>query len=365
MPYNSLSHVESLSLGQIGIKSMRSLDITFTSTKARFLNANSSLIHLLHRDLLNSIDDLPLASASSLSRAFWSDEPIILNISNGSTSCALDHSLSEDVALITSAVSAAVAANSKVQRNVYQVLAENFLKTPLRPTLLRRCAKYLSTDLFPSSSFAQVDFFQIFHISNLMGSQVSVALLKTILGGWITARRVQTTARHCIFCKYSGEDSLQHYSTCDVLWHAIATAFRPFTASFDPLALLGLCPPSPYQIYGVYVAYHAYHSLRHRDAIDFSLLLNTIRAYMKGCKIHQHLLLAHLGKTRLKFLPPDPPLPTASSSSSFQRQRSSPPSLESSQDDAIQNRAMYRLRMPRNRQAVLRARGLPVGALAL
>ena len=31
-----------------------------------------------------------------------------------------------------------------------------------------------------------------------MGNQISVALLKTLLGSWITARRVQATSRHCI-----------------------------------------------------------------------------------------------------------------------------------------------------------------------
>ena len=200
MPYNSLSHVESLSIGQIGIKTIRSLDITFTATKARILNANFPLIQRLHRDLLNSIDDLPLASAHRLSRAFWSDDPIILNILQGSSHCALDTSFAEDNDLIGSAVSAAVTGNAKVQRHVYRVLADNFLKCPLRPTLLRRCSKYLSSDLFPASSFAQVDYFQVFHISNWMGNQISVAYLKTLFGSWITARRIQTTPRQCIFC---------------------------------------------------------------------------------------------------------------------------------------------------------------------
>ena len=227
MPYNSLSHVESLAIGQIGIKTFRSLDIIFTATKARFFNAKFSFIQRLHKDLLNWIDDLPLACASRLSRTFWSDGPIVLNILNGSSQCALDPSLSEDSDLIGSAVSAAVAANAKVQRHVYRVLAENFSNCPLRPTLLRRCSEYLSSDLFPSSSFSQVDYFKIFHISNLMGNQIRVAYLKTLLGSWITARRIQTTSRYCIFCRNCGEDSLQHYSTCDVLWHAVAVVFKP------------------------------------------------------------------------------------------------------------------------------------------
>ena len=155
------------------------------------MNANFPLIQRLHRDLLNSIDDLPPASAHRLSRAFWSDDPIILNILQGSSHCALDTSFAEDNDLIGSAVSAAVTANAKVQRHVYRVLADNFLKCPLRPTLIRRCSKYLSTDLFPASSCAQNNFFDVSHIANLMSNQIRIASSKTLLGGWLTARRLQ------------------------------------------------------------------------------------------------------------------------------------------------------------------------------
>ena len=109
-----------------------------------------------------------------------------------------------------------------------------------------------------------------------MGDQIRVALLKTLLGGWITARRIQANPRHCIFCKSSGDDSLQHYSTCDAVWRAVATAFRPFRAAFDPLELFGLFLAFPYQIYGIYLDFHAYHALRHHSAVDFSLLLATV-----------------------------------------------------------------------------------------
>ena len=130
-----------------------------------------------------------------------------------------------------------------------------------------------------------------------MGNQISIALLKTLLGAWIPARRIQANARNCIFCKNSGEDSLQHYSTCDALWHAVATEFRSLRAVFAPLGLFGLLPACPFQIYGVYLADHAYHALRHHSAVDLSLLLAMVKAYARGCKVHQHLLKAYLGKT--------------------------------------------------------------------
>ena len=118
--------MESLALGQIGIKTIRSIGLTFTATKARFSNANFSSIQSLHTDLVNSIDDLPLSSASRLTRSYWSDAPIILNILNGSSSCSLDAIFSDDKNLISSAVMAAVANNMKVQKHIYQVLSDNF-----------------------------------------------------------------------------------------------------------------------------------------------------------------------------------------------------------------------------------------------
>ena len=145
-------------MGQFGIKTIRSFDITFTATKARFLNSKFSLMQRLHTDLLNSIDHLHLSAAHRLTRSFWQGDPIILNILQGSECCALYRSFEADNDLISSAVSAAVAADKKVQKHVYKVLSETFLNCPMRPTLLRTCSKYLSSDLFPASSFSLVDF---------------------------------------------------------------------------------------------------------------------------------------------------------------------------------------------------------------
>ena len=131
-----------------------------------------------------------------LTRSFWQGDPIFLCILQGSERCTLDRSLEEDHVLISSAVAAAVAADAKVQKHVYKVLSDFFFNCPLQPTLIRRCSKYLSSDLFLFSSFVLVDFFQVFHISSLMGNQIRIVLLKTLLGGWITARRIQASARH-------------------------------------------------------------------------------------------------------------------------------------------------------------------------
>ena len=141
LPYNSLSHVESLALGQIGTKTIRSLEITFSATKARFLHANCFLTQRLHIDPANSIDHLPLSAAHRLTRSFWQGDPLILNILQGSECCALNRSFEADDDLISSAVSTAVAADAKVQKHVYKILSEKLLNCLLQPTLIRRCTK--------------------------------------------------------------------------------------------------------------------------------------------------------------------------------------------------------------------------------
>ena len=106
---------------------MRSIDLTFSATKARFLNAHFSIIQQMHIDLLNSVDDLPLSDAPRLCKSHWAWEPIILSILHGSSSCSLQH-VSIDDELISSAVTAAVAAKAKVQKSIYNVLAQKIFE---------------------------------------------------------------------------------------------------------------------------------------------------------------------------------------------------------------------------------------------
>ena len=102
------------------------------------------------------------------------------------------------------------------------------------------------------------------NLPNQMGNQIRAAIL-TLLRGWITSRRIQSTPRSCTVYAYSLEDEPQHYATCDTLCHAIQKSLLPFIVSFDPLVVLGLSAPCPFQRYGIYVGYNAYDSLRHQQ----------------------------------------------------------------------------------------------------
>ena len=201
-----------------------------------------------------------------------------------------------------------------------------------------------------------------------MGQQITIAYLKTLLGGWITARRTQSTPKNCIFCNQHAGDELQHLIDCDVLWYAIYSVFPPFTADFDPLSLLGLLPPSPYQIYGVYLAFHIYHSLRNSSLTSLQEIIRTAKAYTKSCSVHDHLIKSFYGKTQLKytFSPSLPTSLTALGSSSSNQNQIPSSSAESATSFTShltpEQRAQYRARMPPNRRAVFRARGFSIAA---
>ena len=222
------------------------------------------------------------------------------------------------------------------------------------------------------TSFSDVDFASVFQLSNMMGHQISISILKTLLGAWITSRRTQNSVCACIFCGELEADMLQHYCSCDKLWYTISKKFPPFTAHFDPLPLFGLAPLSPFQIYGVYLAFHLYHSGRH-----FSLLTNfqidsILKSYMRGCPVHDHLIKTYFGKARSKYVLPatSPTSHTNTSSSSNANTPLGPGLSRTTSCTDFNSRTTdfplnLRLRMPPQRRASFIARGIvfPSGPL--
>ena len=275
-----------------------------------------------------------------------------------SENCSLPFGSSNDASIIASAVDAASSRSLSVQKYVYHTLAQRFNHTDMLTTLVKRTTKYLSEDS-DGRSFDEIDFHQVFFLANQLGHQVTVAVLKTLLGAWVTNRRVQSCPRHCIFCAQNCSDALQHYAVCDKLWYAIHSVFPPFVAAFDPFVLFGLSPPSVYQIYGIYLAYHTYHACRHLDYVELDFLKCTIKSYTRGCHIFNHLVKAHLGKVQLKCSPsfPSSLLPSGASSSHRLRLSSPVPTAELRPNVSAIDRE-YRLTFAANRQAVLRARSL-------
>eukprot|EP00973_Karenia_brevis_P042485 5881423-Karenia_brevis.AAC.1 len=77
----------------MGLDQMTSIAVLCTAIKARFLHANSDLIHHCKNLLFNSIDALKLSEIRQCARSFWDNSPLVLNILDGARG---NHLLSDD-----------------------------------------------------------------------------------------------------------------------------------------------------------------------------------------------------------------------------------------------------------------------------
>ena len=123
--------------------------------------------------------------------------------------------LEDDTSEVEIAISQAIAEirrfrpNGKIQGAVYNLIRDRFHACDLTHTMQRRCVKYFSIDA------RSIDFLQVFSIANALGAQVGFSMFKTLLGAWITNRRIQSDVRPCIFYGME-QDSLQHIINCDI-----------------------------------------------------------------------------------------------------------------------------------------------------
>eukprot|EP00973_Karenia_brevis_P045328 6278287-Karenia_brevis.AAC.1 len=106
VPYNTFAHQEQFTLHNDGIPCMNSLHVLFTAIKARFLHANSTLIHHCANSLINSSDSLRLSDLPNCSRSFWDSPAIAFSILHGARGDHLPEQSDDDdyASFITSAV---------------------------------------------------------------------------------------------------------------------------------------------------------------------------------------------------------------------------------------------------------------------
>ena len=156
------------------------------------MHAHNELITSLYHRLVGSCDDIPLSSFVFLSRPFW-DSPAICSSLFLATS--VQGGLEEDANELENAITQAVAElkwfkpDSKIQGTVYNLIRSRFHACDLISTMQRRCSKYFSIDA------CSIDFLQVFSVANALGSQDGFSMLKTVLGAWITNRRIQAESR--------------------------------------------------------------------------------------------------------------------------------------------------------------------------
>ena len=297
---------------------------------------------------------------------------MVCNIINGSRGLDIDSDGDSKFSnIINSAILHACENRLKIQHEVVRAITPVFHASDLQSTFARRACKYLFVEELPVQ---MPNWSNVMQLSSMMGPQVACSVFKTLIGGWISNRRIQSPMRHCIFCN-SAADALQHFVECDALWLYISKIFRPFLPSFSPCLLLGLDPPDPQQLYGLHLAYICYHALRHQTNVSFDEFSMQANAIIRSCPIAKHLILAHLGKVSLKYSlsPSAPPLPPAASqiTTDFGALPSSPVypaetpfqnEFVSNDDDINSCRFVnnLRLRMQHSRIAKLRASGFDV-----
>ena len=183
---------------------MRSASSLCFASKVRYMHAHQDIITPLYHQLLGSCDNLPLSSFPLLSRPFWDSSAICSNIFRASKGQGFSDDDADLAVLINKTVQEVSSnrAKGKVQSAIYNLIRSRFHSCDLFKTIINRCNKYLSITLNSN----EIDFLQVFSVANALGSQVGYSLLKTVIGAWITNRRIQSNERPCIFCGL-GQDS--------------------------------------------------------------------------------------------------------------------------------------------------------------
>ena len=202
---------------------MQSMHVLHASIKARYYAKHRSFVNNLFHQLIESLEHLPLALREHMARPFWDSPAIVCNIYNGARGLDIQAD-GTFLHLIDSAIARANDSDHKIQRAVYTELMQVAHSSDLLATIHRRACKYLaSDDPFPAND---IDWTSVLSSSAGLGSQVACSVLKTLIGDWLTARRLQAAKRLCPFCCQE-EDSWQHFVACDVLWLYISKIFPP------------------------------------------------------------------------------------------------------------------------------------------
>ena len=175
-------------------------------------------------------------------------------------------------------------------------------------------------------------------------------------------------------------------ATLCALWSFLVCHFYnlfQFLPHFSLPAIFGLFLVCPFQLYGFHLAFHCFRKFRTSSCVSVSDVIQVASAYAKKCKVREHLIKAYLGICRCKYIPACGLRDHTTTyfdftSSAHSASNSSPavflndaggfegsdarPTLQTVHDSnssstrfsSVDELALYRSRMPANRQAALR-----------
>ena len=122
---------------------------------------------------------------------------------------------------------------------------------------------------------------------------VVFCLIATWCNAWCTGRRFQDRSGKCHLCSWcDGEDSLEHYVTCNYHWEVFTNKLRKYSVerSLEAFLVLGCCSTDD-------KVFHACHVYAVKRAVDIrrkgGVLSSCQQAYNLVWQGHQNAALYH------------------------------------------------------------------------
>ena len=183
---------------------------------------------------------------------------------------------------------------SKIQSRIYSELVKSCFPFMLDDTIQRRIRKLFDPYVLPDFSAELANTFR--KLKNLRGHDAN-RVLRTWTNGWCTSRRFQERPVHpCYYGCTFGEDSLEHYLLCPVLYALLRFFFSEgfrlpgFEIHEEPHMRIGLYNPSVIELKIVACTFSAYHAMKSRYRDWF---------YRGGCLIPSAPIPTHLHRNFL------------------------------------------------------------------
>ena len=183
-----------------GCSNLISVQALALASKARFFRKHEPLVCELMQQLRDSLSGISLINLGSWGRSFWMWPPIVASIFFSASDA--ETSWPGISSCISCAVADAVASDRRIQRAAYAAAISHIYPSHDDPQqfydlLARRCHKYFNEE---DINYSLIDWVNVFFIARSMSEHIASCLFKTVVGGWITARRTQAPSRACIFC---------------------------------------------------------------------------------------------------------------------------------------------------------------------
>eukprot|EP00973_Karenia_brevis_P012098 1642494-Karenia_brevis.AAC.1 len=277
-PYNMHTKVSSFGVSILGCSAPRSIEVTAYASKIRLMHALGPAFGRILDLLDGALWDWPLAGLRGRCPRFWDHDAFAIQMFDSLSDDWAPGWVSGLVRQVKGVVrESRVLPKPRIQKHVYNFALSAYIGDGIQRLLDRRFCQYFGCGALPPGLVWS-------EVFAMLGSHhLKFQLLRTVLGGWITSRRISGgfgAHRQCIFQCSDCDDSLQHYVCCPVLKKLCSECLHGFVAYEAPpqcWGLVGSAEGRIIQVHGLALSCLLYHSLRHLDFISFSRALKNFK----------------------------------------------------------------------------------------